>query len=883
MSVSFTGLLVLALQQASVSAPVSFSSPAPPAQVRAVRLTAPITLDGELNEPAWEGQHGIASFTQREPDQGAQPSERTVVYLTYDDEAVYVGAHLYDTSPDSVVSRLARRDRFISSDMFYVFLDPYYDRRTGFYFAVSAAGTLYDGVLFNDDWDDDNWDGVWEAKTRRTSDGWTVEMRIPYSQIRFHQKDQQLWGVNFKREIARKNEQDYLVFTPRNGSGFVSRFLPLVGIDNVKPPARLEVMPYVTSRASLTSRPAGDPFNDGSALGAGAGADVKVGLGSNLTVDATINPDFGQVEVDPAVVNLSDVETFYPEKRPFFIEGSTIFDFGFGGANNNWGFNWGNPDFFYSRRVGRAPQGSLPTSDYSDVPEGTSILGAAKLTGKLSGWNFGMMHALTGREMARVDVGGQRSNVEVEPRTYYGLFRTQRELNGGAQGLGVIGTVTARDFLDPRLRDEVNGNALSVGVDGWTFLDQGRMWVISGWTGLSRVSGTRARITGLQQNSLHYFQRPDAGHLTFDSSAISLGGWAGRMALNKQKGNWRVNSAVGIVSPGFDVNDLGFQSRSDVINAHTVVGRRWSEPGRTFRFVNTNAALFGVWDFAGELTGAGVFHNAYFQFLNYHSIEYIVAVNPDRMSNRLTRGGPYTESPGGVEAGLFYSSDERKSVSFNANIFTYTAQERASQSVEVSVGVEWKPSTNMTLSFSPSLERNFTAAQYVGTFADPTATETFGNRYVFAELGQTSVSGNLRMNWIFNPRLSLELFAQPLIASGDYYHFKELARPRTYDFNRYGQNGSTFDDLNYVADPDGAGPAAPIAVGNPDFNFRSLRGNAVLRWEYMPGSTLFLVWTQSRSNEENIGDFRFGHSMGELLRADADNIFAVKVTYWWNP
>ena len=280
MSVSLTGLLFLALQQASISTPVGFTTP--PAQVRAVRLAAPIVLDGELSEPAWDGQHGIEAFTQREPDQGAAPSERTVVFLTYDDEAMYVGAHLYDTSPDSIVSRLARRDRFISSDMFYVFLDPYYDRRTGFYFAVSAAGTLYDGVLFNDDWDDDNWDGVWEAKTRKTADGWTVEMRIPYSQIRFHQKDQQLWGVNFKREIARKNEQDYLVFTPRNGSGFVSRFLPLVGIDNVKPPARLEVMPYVTSRAALTSRPAGDPFNDGSQLGPERGPTSSSGWGAIL-------------------------------------------------------------------------------------------------------------------------------------------------------------------------------------------------------------------------------------------------------------------------------------------------------------------------------------------------------------------------------------------------------------------------------------------------------------------------------------------------------------------------------------------------------------------------------------------------------------------------
>ncbi len=882
MALPVAGLLALVLVQQASTTPVAFPV-STPAEVRAVRATAGISIDGILDEPSWQGQHGVSAFTQREPDQGSAPTERTLVFMAFDNEAIYVGARLFDSSPDSVVARLARRDRYTSADMFYVFLDPYLDRRTGFYFAVNAAGTLYDGVLYNDDWDDDNWDGVWEAKTMRDAEGWTVEMRIPYSQLRFHQADQQRWGINFKREIARKNEQTYLTFTPRNQSGFVSRFVPLVGIDGVKPPARLEILPYITSRASMTNPAAGNPFNDGRELSTSVGTDLKFGIGSNLTVDATINPDFGQVEVDPAVVNLSDFETFFPEKRPFFIEGSTIFDFGYGGSNNNWGFNWGNPDFFYTRRVGRAPQGRVPSSDYARSPDGTSILGAAKLTGKVAGWNFGTMQALTGREMARLDVGGSRSEAEVEPRSWYGVLRSQREMNGGAQGIGLIATSTLRDFDDPRLRNEINSSAFTLGVDGWTFLDRDKVWVISGWTGASMVQGSAERITRLQRSSLHYFQRPDAAHLDLDPSATSLSGLAGRVALNKQKGNWRFNSALGVVTPGFDVNDLGFQSRTDVINTHAVVGRRWSTPGKTFRFVNTNTALFGLWDFGGELTGAGVFHNAYFQFLNYHSIEYILAVNPDRLSNRLTRGGPYTRTPAGIEAGLFYSSDERKSVSFNANIYTYTAQERSSVNREVSAGVEWRPSSNMTLSFSPRVSRSFTAAQYVGTFADPMATETFGNRYVFAELGQTSLSGDIRMNWIFNPKLSLELFAQPLIASGDYYHFKELAKPRTYDFNRYGQNGSTFDGQTYTADPDGPGPATPIAVGNPDFNFRSLRGNAVLRWEYLPGSTLFLVWTQSRSSVENIGNFRFGHSAGELLRADADNIFAVKLTYWWNP
>jgi hypothetical protein len=881
MAVTLSGLLLLTLAQSSAGTPINISGV--PTEVRAARLSSPITVDGVLDEPAWQGQTGVETFTQRDPTEGIAPTERTRVYLVYDDAALYVGAHLYDSAPDSVIARLARRDVSISSDMFTVFLDPYHDRRSGFFFAVNAAGTLYDGVLYNDEWDDNNWDGVWQAQAHRTKDGWTVEMRIPYSQLRFQKSRNQVWGINFKRDIARRNETDYLVFTPKNGSGFVSRFVSLVGIDDVKPPARLEVRPYATSRAELSNTAAGNPFNDGSRMTADVGTDVKFGLGSNLTVDATINPDFGQVEVDPAVVNLSDFETFYPEKRPFFIEGSSIFDFGSGGANNNWGFNWGNPNFFYSRRVGRAPQGSIPSADFSNVPQGTSIIGAAKLTGKVGNWNIGMMHALTGREMAQIDISGQQSRMEVEPRTYYGVLRSQKEINDGRQGLGVIATAAARDFDDLRLADQINSSAFGLGLDGWTFLDKDKTWVVTGWGGSSYVRGTAARITDLQRSSLHYFQRPDAGYLGVDSSATSLNGFAGRVALNKQKGNWQVNSAFGVISPSFDVSDLGFQFSSDIYNAHAVVERRWSTPGKVVRSASQNLALFGSWDFGGAFTWGGVFYNGNVQFLNYRRVNYFVAFNPTTMDNRLTRGGPYAKSPPGVEGDVFFQTDDRKDIVLGAGVHANYYQQRSNQSWSLNTSVEWKPSTSVSLSLEPSFERRFNSAQYVGTFADPLATGTFGNRYVFSDLDQTSLSANIRLNWIFNPRLSLELFAQPLIASGDYFHFKELARPRSYDFNLYGRKGSTFDDINYVADPDGPGPAAPIAVGNPDFNFRSLRGNAVLRWEYLPGSTIFLVWTQSRSDTENIGDFRFHHSLGDLFHAKADNVFAVKVTYWWNP
>jgi len=325
-------------------------------KVRAERINEPMTIDGLLAEAVWHNGNAVAAFKQRDPIEGTQPTEKTEVRVAFDDDAIYIGAQMYDSAPDSIIARLGRRDADINSDIFGVGIDSYFDRRSGFYFAINAAGTLSDGVLYNDDWSDDSWDGVWQGVAKINGQGWSAEFRIPYSQLRFHKQEEYVWGINFVREITRKNEEDYLVYTPKNGSGFVSRFVELIGIQQISPPRRIELLPYLRAKAEYTHPDAKDPFNDGSRYLPGAGLDLKLGLGQNLTLDGTINPDFGQVEVDPAVVNLSDVETFYQEKRPFFIEGSSIFNFGQGGARNYWGFNWGNPDFFYSRRIGRTPQ-----------------------------------------------------------------------------------------------------------------------------------------------------------------------------------------------------------------------------------------------------------------------------------------------------------------------------------------------------------------------------------------------------------------------------------------------------------------------------------------------------------------------------------------------
>lgn len=834
-----------------------------------MRAGQPLVVDGRLDDPVWRTAERVTGFLQRDPLEGTAASESTVVYVAYDDAAIYIGARMYDAHPDSIVGRLGRRDDYANSDRFNVFLDPYHDRRSGVYFGVDAAGTLYDGVLLNDDWDDDSWDGVWDGHVQIDSLGWTAELRVPYSQLRFHAAPQYVWGVNFSRDIARRHERDYLVYTPKNGSGFVSRFPELVGITAVTPPPRLEVLPYTRARAEFSPHAAGDPFHDGSAMSPDAGVDAKLGIGSNLTLNATVNPDFGQVEVDPAVVNLSDVETFFQEKRPFFIEGSSIFNFGRGGSNNYWGFNWGDPDFFYTRRIGRAPQGSLPPADFADVPSGSHILGALKLTGKMgSSWNIGALSALTSREFAQVDSGTARFRAEVEPLASYTVARVQKEFPDGRQGLGLMTTLSARRFDDPRLRDEISSGATAVGMDGWTFLDRNKTWVVTGWFGASDVRGTAARITALQGNSQRYMQRPDARSFHVDSAATSLAGWGARVYLNKQKGNWSSNSAIGAISPGFDVNDLGFLWRAGLVNAHVQAGYSWTKPGKVLRSANTGGALFRSWDWDGDVTWTGVFQYGNLQLLNYYEFGWNLAYNPETMNDRRTRGGPLSINRPGYQADVYANSDGRKSVVVSLSTGTYQSEQ--DHSAYVGASLQLRPASNVSLSIGPQYSWERTPVQYVTQYADPTATQTFGNRYVFAGLVANELSASLRLNWTFTPKLSLQFYGQPLISAGAYSDYKALARPKSFAFDHWNDGTSTFDSTTFTPPGD-------------DFNFKSLRGNAVLRWEYLPGSTFYLVWTQSRVDVENTGAFRFGPSLSRLTRSRPDNIFMVKFTYWWTP
>ena len=640
----------------------------------------------------------------------------------------------------------------------------------------------------------------------------------------------------------------------------------------------------MTAKATYDEVAPENPFRDGSDYVPAIGADAKIGIGSNLTLDATVNPDFGQVEVDPAVVNLSDSEVFFEEKRPFFIEGASLFNFGTGGARNYWGFNWPGGDLFYSRRVGRAPQGSLPEHDYADVPSGTRILGAAKLTGKLGRLgNLGVVQAVTARERASFVHDGRRAHTDVEPLTYYGVFRGQKEVDDGRQGLGFMATVAQRRFGgDPlgedRLRSRFGSGAYVGGLDGWTFLDEDQEWVMTGYAAASHLRGTSAYLTDVQRSSVHYLQRPDAEHVDVDTSATALSGWTARVYLNKQKGKYFSNSALGFISPGFNANDLGFISRTDVVNGHIGAGRQWTEPNAWRRQMEAGGALFQNRDFAGNVTWTGAFHFGFVQFLNYYSLFWNLAYNPETTNNRRTRGGPLTVNPPGYQVSFGGRSDSRKPWTLGAFFNTY--QSGWSRSVNLDVEVRWQPAPNLALSLGPRLSLGDEAAQWVGAYEDPLAAETFGTRYVFANLDQTTLSADVRLDWTFTPKLSLQVYLQPLVSSGDYFNFKELERPKSFDFLVYGDGASTFDAATRTADPDGAGPAAAIELPSRDFNTVSLRGNAVFRWEYRPGSTLYLAWTQRRQDAADVGAFQLDRSLGRLWDTRPENIFLVKLNYW---
>jgi hypothetical protein len=879
-------------QDTATVRPAAHASGATP-QTRAVPRTGEVTIDGRLDEELWRTAPAATDFTQQDPDEGRPATERTEVRIAFDQEALYIGARMLDSlGAAGVRTRLGRRDQGLDGDYLQLVLDTYHDHTARTVFTINPSGVKQDAGQAAP-YADPSWDPVYTVATRVDSAGWTAEFRIPFSQLRYPRDSVQSWGMQVWRYIERKNEVDMWSFWGKSQSGGPSRFGHLVGIQAPPPRRSVELLPYALARRSHV-RPADpdNPFEDRRSNDLRVGADVKALLTSTLTLDATINPDFGQVEVDPAVVNLSAYETFFDEKRPFFVEGSGLFDFG--DFNCHFCSNVSSMSLFYSRRIGRSPQGVVNgPAVFTRSPESSTILAAAKVTGRLgNGLQVGVLDAVTRSERAlALSPEGDRFTEQVEPATNYFVGRMKRNYRNGEITLGAIGTSVTRWFDSEPLATHIPDNAQALGTD-WNVTWKNRTYSLIGNFAVSNVNGDSAAIVRLQQSSARYFQRPDRGEGSngvftsrFDPGLRTLRGFGGYTRLARDVGDWQWETAVNYRSPGFEVNDLAFLSQADYVWMNANAVRIWNKPTRRYRNLVAIVGAQQKFNFDRDLTGRDLHAYLGGQLPNYWNLSGFVIRNTAVDDDRRTRGGAVVRVPSSMYYAFNLNTDSRKRVVLNTNP-NYGRTSEGAVNWSVNLGVRVKPRSNVELSVGPYYSFDESRAQYVDAFDDPTATAFYGRRAVFSDLEQHTLGMDTRLNWTFSPTLTLELFAQPFVATGAFENFKEYVRPRSAERVVFdaGQLTPVVEDgrvSGYTLDPDRNAATENFFIGNPDFNVRSLRGNAVLRWEYRPGSTLFVVWQQQRDDAESFGDFDLSRDAGAVFRSPPDNVFVVKVSYWF--
>ncbi|MEN3336516.1 MAG: hypothetical protein V7647_192 [Acidobacteriota bacterium] len=815
--------------------------PAPDAPV-APSATA-IRVEAGPDDALWQTAQPITHFLQRDPKEGAEPSFRTEARVAYDSTALYIAVNAFDPEPQRIVGIRTRRDEESPSDWIGVVVDSFHDRRSGYEFAVNPAGVKQDAYWYNDTNNDPGWDAVWDVTVSRTAGGWRAEFRIPFSQLRYRPSDSATFGLAVIRKVGRLNETSTWPLLAKSASGYVSSFGDLTGLRLNQSPKRLEVVPYVVGNVKTQPVEHANALSKATDPAGSGGVDLKYALKSSLTLTGTINPDFGQVEADPAVVNLSAFETFFSERRPFFVEGSGIFQMD---IDCNDGSCSG---LFYSRRIGRSPRGSasVPEGGFSSAPAQTTILGAGKLTGRLGAFSIGALSAVTSEENAVIVNGSDRTRQAIEPMTGYNVIRARREFKNQSS-FGFMATATNRK-LDDATRF-LPGQAYTGGADfDWRL---NRKYAVQGFFAGSDVRGGVAAIDELQRNNVHSFQRPDS-RLRYDPTRTSLNGYGGSARITKIGGQRvRFFSSVGVKSPGFEINDLGFMQRADSRTMSNWVQVRYETPSKYLRSFRYNLNQWAGWNADGDRLQSGGNVNAHVLFKNNWGTGMGVTVNARSFDDRATRGGPGVYSnPRRVTWG-YVSSDERPAVA--ANVFMAAGGDsRGSTFLETGPSVSYRPSSFLKISEGVNFNRNYDDSQWI---------EESAGHYVFGRIRQKTVGLQTRVNYTITPRLSIQIYAEPFVSAGKYSDFKALTNGRAAAYEqRY----------------------APFAYsGNPDFNYRSFRTTNVLRWEYKPGSTLFAVWQQGREATLDRGTFDFSRDFHGVFSSAARNVFLVKWAYWLN-
>jgi Domain of unknown function (DUF5916)/Carbohydrate family 9 binding domain-like len=836
-----------------------------------VQGTAPV-IDGLMNDEAWNlVDWAGGDFRQVNPDKGKPASVQTKFKILYDAKNLYAIFRCYDPEPSKIVKRMSRRDGF-DGDWVELNIDSYYDKRTAFSFTSSVSGVKGDEYISNngEDWDK-GFEPIWFLKTSIDAEGWIAELLIPLSQLRFTDKAELTWGIQVQRLFFRNQERSQWQYIPPDAGGYVHLMGEMHGINGIKPQKQLEIQPYVVAKAETMEKEEGNPFVTGSEQSVAVGLDAKVGITSDITLDLTVNPDFGQVEADPSQVNLTAFELFFQERRPFFLEGTNTLNFPVSQMSEN--------TLFYSRRIGRPPQspaepdlnGDDGVMEYVKPNTRTNILGAAKLTGKnKKGFSWALMESVTSREYALIDSLGERRKQIIEPLTNYIVARAQQDINKGNTIIGGMFTATNRKIENSR-QEWMHKAAYSGGVD-FVHHWKKRTYYVSGKVLLSHVKGSAEAIANTQLSSERYFQRPDNDHTEFDANRKSLTGTAGQFIIGKKSGDLITDLGVTWQSPELELNDIGFLAQTDNITQWFWMQYRILKPKGITRWRRYNINEWREYDFGWRKLAEGYNVNAHAEFKNFWQSGGGVTYSLMNASNADLRGGPQLRYPGGFNFWGYIRSDPRKKFSAEVGPRLGIGNHDYLRTSNYYFEFTYRPINALNVSLEPSVSFNKNELQYVAT------TDVNGSpRYIVGQVDQTTLRLVVRCTYMLTPNLSLQYYGQPFGTSGLYKNFKSITDANSNQYKeRYNLLSSSLNGSMYAVDEDG-NSTPDYSFGNPDFNFGQFRSNMVIRWEYIPGSTFFLVWT----NERN-GAF-YTNEQDKIFSYDFDskghNIFLMKFTY----
>jgi hypothetical protein len=842
-----------------------------------------IKLDGELNEAAWQTVEWSSEFIEHEPDQGSKPSQQTRFKIIFDEKYLYLGVRAFDSAPDSIMRRMGRRDEF-PGDWVEINIDSYHDLQTAFSFTYSVSGVRGDEYVTNNgsNWDE-SWNPVWDGNAHVDGEGWTAELKIPFSQLRYSKQTEPVWGIQVQRRVLRKEERSTWQSIPQSASGWVSEFGELHGLRNLPDNRQLELAPYIVAKTERFPREAGNPFADGSRNRLAAGLDGKLAVTRDLILDFTINPDFGQVEADPGAVRLDGYQVFFQERRPFFVESRNLFDYQLTGSAAEGDYD--SDLLFYSRRIGGAPHSTptLQANEYAAVPQNTSILGAAKFSGKTSkGLSIGILESVTQREEARIDQEGERRSEVVEPMTNFFLGRLMKDYNQGNTIIGgVFSAVNRGEGVD-----WLHKSAYSGGLDFQRYW-KNRSWFVRGNALFSRVEGTKEAILETQTGFVHHFQRSNAKHLAVDSSRTSLTGTGGTLKFgkiggkqDKNGGMFRFETGATWRSPELELNDAGFLQAADEINHFTWAGYHIQKPFSIFRNARFNYNHWARWDFGGQFLYSAFNANAHAWFKNNWRIGSGLTYNPLEISNNALRGGSSLRRPAGLGNFVYVNSDQRKKVFVGAESFFAWGLGHTVRVQNVSLWTGFQPVNALQININPSYNHSWRKQ-------DQFVSEQFYNgaqRTIVSEVDQRSFSISTRLSYNLSPDFTIQYYAQPFIFRAKYKNHGYVTDPLNEDyeqrFHRYTDTEITSVDHSFEIDENQDG-ITDYSFDQPDFNFIQFRSNLVFRWEYVPGSELFLVWSQgSTPNAYADLDTPLVSSLFENVFAEkARNVFLLKCTY----